>query len=64
MKRVLRLGRKDERYLLGVCSGIARYFEINTLIVRLLFFALIFFTGASVPLYIILYISLPNYSND
>ncbi len=50
----------DKKVLGGVCSGIAAYFGIDVVVVRLLFFISIFFVGTGVILYIILWIILPE----
>jgi phage shock protein C len=42
----------------GVCSGIAIYFDIDPVIVRLLF-ALLLFTGVGILVYIVAWISIP-----
>ncbi|MFC2124288.1 GIN domain-containing protein, partial [Bacteroidota bacterium] len=44
----------------GVCSGIAAYFGIDQVVIRLLFVLLIFFGGAGIILYLILWIILPE----
>lgn len=45
--------------LFGVCAGIAKYFDLDPLWVRLIFIALIFFWGAGAVLYIILVFLMP-----
>ncbi len=50
----------DNKVLGGVASGIAAYFGIDMVIVRLLFFISIFFAGTGVILYLILWIILPE----
>jgi phage shock protein PspC (stress-responsive transcriptional regulator) len=50
----------DEKILGGVCSGLAAYFDIDTVWVRLGMFLLIFFGGLSIWLYIILWIIIPE----
>jgi len=44
----------------GVCAGIAKYFEIDVVLVRVAFVFLTFFTGFTALLYIILAIVAPN----
>jgi len=46
--------RSKDRKIAGVCGGIANYFGIDPLIVRVLFIALIFFGGAGFVLYFVL----------
>jgi phage shock protein PspC (stress-responsive transcriptional regulator) len=48
------------RYSGSVASGIAAYFGVDVVIIRLLFFASIFIAGAGLILYIILWIILPE----
>ncbi|PWE00455.1 PspC domain-containing protein [Marinilabilia rubra] len=50
----------EDRVLGGVCSGIAAYFNIDRVIVRVLFAILPFLSfGAIIPIYIILWIAIP-----
>lgn len=50
----------DDVIIAGVCSGIAAYFGVDTTIIRLIFFASIFFGGFGIFLYIILWIVAPE----
>ncbi len=50
----------DGKVLGGVASGIAAYFGVDVVIIRLLFFAAIFIAGTGLILYIILWIILPE----
>ena len=50
----------DEKSIGGVCSGLAAYFDIDTVWVRLAMFLLIFFGGLSLWVYIILWIVIPE----
>ncbi|MBR9999365.1 MAG: PspC domain-containing protein [Cyclobacteriaceae bacterium] len=60
-KKVKKMFRNpDDKVLGGVSSGIAAYFGIDIVIVRLLFIVLIFFGGTGLVLYIILWIILPE----
>ena len=45
----------DDRVIAGVASGIAAYFDINPLVVRLSFFALALVNGLGILLYLILW---------
>jgi phage shock protein PspC (stress-responsive transcriptional regulator) len=56
-RRLLR--SRDDRVLGGVCSGIARYFDIDPLIVRIAAVALAFVGGAGVIAYIAAYFLVP-----
>ncbi len=49
----------DHRLIGGVCSGIGAYWNIDPLIVRIIFVALILAGGIGVMVYLILYIVLP-----
>jgi phage shock protein PspC (stress-responsive transcriptional regulator) len=50
----------EDRVLGGVCSGIAAYFNIDRVFVRVLFAILPFLSfGAIIPIYIILWIAIP-----
>lgn len=54
---------KTDRVIDGVCGGIAEYFGIDSLIVRLVFVALIFINGMGILLYIVLMIIMPKASD-
>lgn len=57
-KRIYR--SKKESVLGGVCGGIAEYFEIDPVIVRLLAVVSIFFSGTGLVFYIIAWIIIPE----
>jgi Putative stress-responsive transcriptional regulator len=50
----------DDKILGGVCSGLAEYFEIDTVLVRVLFVIAFFFCSMGFWLYIILWIIMPK----
>jgi phage shock protein PspC (stress-responsive transcriptional regulator) len=50
----------DEKAIGGVCSGIAHYFDVDVVWIRLATFLLIFFGGISLWVYIILWIVIPE----
>ena len=50
----------DEKAIGGVCSGLAAYFDIDIVWVRIAMFLLIFFGGISLWLYIILWLIIPE----
>lgn len=50
----------EEKAIGGVCSGLAAYFDIDVVWVRLATFLLIFFGGLSLWVYIILWIVIPE----
>lgn len=57
-KRLMR--STDDVILGGVASGIAAYFDIDPVIVRILFFASIFLNGLGIVVYILLWIIVPE----
>jgi phage shock protein PspC (stress-responsive transcriptional regulator) len=50
----------DNALLAGVCAGLAKYFGIDVIIVRLMFAALIFFGGSGFLLYVVLWLVVPE----
>lgn len=50
--------RKDQ-IIFGVCGGLAEYFEIDPLIVRLIFVALLFGGGAGLIIYLLFALLMP-----
>jgi phage shock protein PspC (stress-responsive transcriptional regulator) len=50
----------DNRIIGGVCSGMGAYWDIDPLIVRIIFIALALAGGVGVMVYLILYIVLPE----
>ena len=50
----------DNRVLGGVCSGMGAYFNIDPVILRIIFVLVLFMGGASVLIYIILWIVVPK----
>ena len=50
----------DDKAIGGVCSGLAAYFEVDTVWVRLAMFLLVFFGGLSLWVYFILWIVMPE----
>jgi phage shock protein PspC (stress-responsive transcriptional regulator) len=50
--------RKD-RSIAGICSGIAKYFGLDTTLVRIAAILCIFFAGATLWIYLILWLVLP-----
>ncbi len=59
-KKLLRF--TDEKIIAGVSSGLANYFNIDKVFVRLGFIALTFFNGVGLMLYIILWIVTPAFN--
>ncbi|MDP9319341.1 MAG: PspC domain-containing protein, partial [Actinomycetota bacterium] len=50
----------DRRAVAGVAEGLSRHFDIDPIIVRVLFAALTFFGGAGIILYLALWLTVPN----
>ncbi|HWQ15164.1 MAG TPA: PspC domain-containing protein [Roseiflexaceae bacterium] len=48
-----------DRMIAGVCGGLARYFNIDPAIVRLLFVLAVFAGGVSPLIYVVLWIIMP-----
>lgn len=57
MKRLYR-SRTDKK-IAGVCGGLAKYFDIDPIIIRLIWLFSIFCGGTGVLLYIIAWIVIP-----
>jgi len=51
---------RNDRILAGVCGGIARYFSIDSSVVRLVTVLLVAFAGLSIWVYLILWIVMPE----
>ena len=51
---------KTDKVIDGVCGGLAEYFGIDSVLVRLVFVVLVFFNGLGLILYIILAIIMPG----
>ncbi len=65
MSDIKRLYRsRQKRILAGVCGGIAEYFKIDPLIIRLLFVFIFFLNGAGIIAYIIGWIIIPEKPYD
>jgi phage shock protein C len=59
MEKRLYRSSKD-RMLFGVCGGLGQYFNIDPVIVRVIFVITIFFGGLGIIAYIIMAIVVPN----
>lgn len=51
---------KKERMIAGICGGVAQYFNIDPVIVRLIFAVLVLGGGGGLLLYIIMWIIVPE----
>ncbi len=58
MKRLVRI--KEGRWLAGVCGGIAKYFDIDPIIIRLLWIAFTLAFGVGLIVYIVAWILIPE----
>lgn len=52
-----------DRMIAGVCGGLAEYFNVDPVLVRLLWVAFTFFVGSGILLYILACIIMPSESN-
>ena len=50
---------RTDRIIAGVCGGLAKYFEVDPLLVRLIFLAAVFINGSGIMIYIILLLVMP-----
>jgi phage shock protein C len=51
---------KTDKKLAGVCGGVARYFGIDSTIVRLIWVCLVLFAGCGLLAYLIAALVMPN----
>lgn len=51
---------KEDRMIAGVCSGLAAYFKIDPIIIRVLFVVFAIIGGSSILIYLILWILIPD----
>ena len=49
-----------KRIIGGVCSGLSYYFNIDRVLIRLLFVIMVFFFMVAIPLYLILWAIIPK----
>ncbi len=54
----------DDRIVAGVCGGLAAYLDIDSVFVRLAFVILLFASGIGLPIYVILWIVMPEQGSD
>ena len=57
MKKLYR--SKDYRLIAGVCGGLGEYFDIDPIIFRMIFIALLINGGAGIIIYILMWIFVP-----
>lgn len=51
---------REDRIIFGVCSGLAKYFNMDAVIMRLIFVVLGLINGAGIVIYIVLFIFVPK----
>ena len=54
----------NNKKLCGVCAGLAKYFSLDTTIVRLIFVALTLFVGGGILAYILCALLIPEEPSD
>ena len=54
---------EDNAAIGGVCAGIANYFNVDVVLIRIIFVIILLFAGFGFPLYIILWIVIPKAKN-
>lgn len=55
---------KTNRVIFGVCGGLGEYFEVDPLIIRILFLLLSFSAGTGVIIYLILAVIIPEANGE
>jgi phage shock protein C len=55
---------KSDRMIAGVCGGLAAYLDIDSTLVRLAFAILLFASGIGFPIYLILWVIMPEEDSD
>ena len=59
-----RLYRSEtNRVIAGVCGGLGEYFNIDPIIIRIIFILITIFGGSGILIYIILWLVIPSESN-
>ena len=51
---------RDDKFLAGVCGGLADYFNIDSNLIRILWIILILFRGAGLFVYLIAWLIIPE----
>lgn len=55
-----KLVKGSDKWIFGVCSGIANYFDLDPTIVRVLFVLFALFVGSGILVYLILALIVPK----
>ena len=48
------------RYIAGVCGGIGEYFEIDAMVVRMLFLFALMIGGSAILVYLVMWVVVPE----
>ena len=51
---------RDDRMIAGVCSGIARHFNLDPAVVRIAFVASLFLPGPQILIYLVAWLLMPD----
>ncbi|MGN0093006.1 MAG: PspC domain-containing protein [Methanobrevibacter sp.] len=51
---------RDDKFLAGVCGGLADYFNMDSNLIRILWIILILFKGAGILVYLIAWLIIPE----
>lgn len=54
----------SNKMIAGVCAGIGKYFNLDPTIIRVLYVLMVFFAGFGILLYLILWLVIPNESQQ
>lgn len=55
-----KLYRSHDRWIAGVCGGFGEYFDIDPLVIRIIWIIAILFMGTGILLYIIFWLVIPE----
>lgn len=55
---------QENRLLFGVCAGLAKYFNMDPVIMRLIFVVLALIEGLGIVIYIVMFIAVPKEPGD
>jgi phage shock protein C len=55
---------RSDQMIAGVCGGLAEYLDLDPVLVRLAFVVLLFASGVGLPIYIVLWIIMPERNGE
>ena len=55
-----RLALSDDEVIAGVCGGLGEYFEIDPVVIRVIWGLFFFVGGSGLLLYVIFWLAMPN----